>query len=80
LLEPCTRHALAEATVIEEVPFQAPHLLIEQIVCLMDPPDRDVRDDLGRAFFAELLVLTVGYIRISAQPPDELGFSAPLPP
>jgi hypothetical protein len=59
---------------------QAPHLLIEQIVCLMNETDRDVRDDLGRACFAELLVLSVGHIWISAEPANKLGFPAVLFP
>ena len=80
LLKACVRHALAEATVIQGVSLQAPHLLIEQIVCLMDETDRDVRDDLGWTCFRKLLVLSVGHIWVGAEPPNELRFPAVLSP
>lgn len=80
LLEPCARHALAEAAFFEEISFQAAHLLIQQIVRLMDETDRNVRDDLGRTGFAELLVLRVGHVGISSQMPHKFGFPAVFPP
>ena len=54
--------------------------MIEQVVRLMDETNRDVRDNLGRTGFAELLVLSVGHIRIRSQAPDELRLSAVFPP
>ena len=80
LLEPGTRHALAETAIVKEIAFQAAYLLIEQIVGLVDETDRDVRDDLGRTSFAELLVLSVGHIWVGSEAPNELGFPTVLLP
>jgi hypothetical protein len=80
LLEPNASHALAETAVVEEIAFQPAHLLIEQIVCLMDKTDRDIRDDLGRTCFTELFILSVGHIWVGAKAPNELGFPTVLSP
>ena len=76
----CKRHPLAETAVFDEISFQAPHLLIEQIVCLMDETNRNVRDDLGRPSFAELPVLRIGHLGISTKIPDEFSLPAVFSP
>jgi hypothetical protein len=36
MLEPDTRHPLPDTTFVDEIALQAPDLLIEKIVCLVD--------------------------------------------
>lgn len=49
-------HALAQATLLEEIGFEAAELFVDEIVGLVNQADRDVRDDFGRAGIDEMAV------------------------
>src|SRR5881394_3803929 len=56
--KPGPGHALAQSAFSEKVLFEAPQLLVEEVVCLVDQADDDVRDDFGRTR------LDIGLIRL----------------
>jgi hypothetical protein len=60
VLQPRAGHAFAQSAFLDEILFQPPDLLIEQVVCLMDKTKRDVGYDFGWAGFAKLAVSLIG--------------------
>ena len=65
--EPRLEHAFTEAALVEEIIFEAPDLLVEEVVGLVDETHRDIRDDLGWAGLAKLPVGRVSCVRFVAQ-------------
>lgn len=76
MLKTNTRHPFPDAAFVDKIALQAPDLLVEEIVGLMDETNGDICDDLGRASVAELAEIAVIRIRLRREPPNKQGFPA----
>jgi hypothetical protein len=63
MLEPDTCDPFPDTTFVDEIPLQAPDLLVEEIVGLMDETNGDICNDLRRTSVAELAEIAVIRIR-----------------
>jgi hypothetical protein len=71
LLLPDACHALADAALINKIALQAPDLLIEKIVGLVDETDGNIRHDLARARLAEVAKIVEARLRLRREPPNK---------
>jgi hypothetical protein len=80
VLQPRAGPSFAQSALLDEILFQSPDLLIEQVVCLVDKTKREVGYDFGRAGFAKLAVSLTGDGTLVAELANVLGFFGFLGP
>src|SRR5439155_8193300 len=78
--KPGPGRALAQAAFSEKVLFEAPQLLVEQIVGLVDQADDDVRHDFGRTRFDIGLIRLIRRIWPGAEPSHIQGLTTVFVP
>ena len=80
VVQPGLGHAFAQAALFEEFFFQRLHLLIQQIIRLMNQADRDVRNHFVRTRLDEFAIQLKRLRRLAAQVANEQRFLRVLVP
>src|ERR1700740_1847800 len=73
LLEAHLSHALSDTTLVDKIALQAPDLLVEEIVGLVNETNRDIRHNFSGTCLTEFSEIVICRVRFRCRPTERKG-------